>query len=111
MTFKKTFNKIFGVNLNKNEKEALDKEIKSQLGTYMDRHANEIDAIILWQLHEQLGFGPIRLKRFYMRFRPQLDALHNRYELPISDEPWLCTQQLKEYGIDLTEWRKEVENK
>lgn len=68
-----------------------------------------LDAIILWELHTQLGLGPKRLKKFFDGFSDALNALVNRYEMDISDDVWLCTHKLKEIGVDVEDWYRQKE--
>lgn len=107
MQIKKIGGKIYGASLTSSEQKAIDLEIKRQLAEYENKHNIEIDAMILWILHEEFGFGEYRLKKFYDRFENSLKDLLGRYEMEDSDTVWLCTQKLKEYGIDLEEWNKE----
>jgi len=109
MVVKKVKGQVIGAQLSVSEKKAMNIEIQKQLAEYEKLHAIEVDAIFLWQLHVQLGFGPERLKRFYNNFRPELDRLINRYEdgTPKGDI-WVSTQALKDYGIDLEKWREEL---
>lgn len=51
------------------EKKAMDLEIQRQLAEYDQKHLVEIDAMILWVLHERFGFGPKRLRQYYDSFR------------------------------------------
>ena len=88
----------------------MNQEIRNQLAEYDRKNELEIDAMVLWVLHEQFGFGPKRLRHFYDAFSYAMDELVNRYVMDDSDQPWLCTYKLKEIGIDLEEWRKEKEN-
>lgn len=39
------------------EKKAMNLEIQRQLAEYDKKHATEIDALILWVLHSEFGFG------------------------------------------------------
>ena len=89
------------------EKRIMDSAIQKQIAEYDRKHAIEISALILWCLHEEFGFGLERLKRFYDCFDRDIKALVDRYELDNSDDIWLCTHKLKEYGIDLEQWAKE----
>lgn len=107
MQIKKSGGKIFGAIFTASEQKAIDMEIQRQLADYDKKHADELDSMILWQLHEQLGFGPKRLKRFYKNFAPAVEELRKRYEIEDSDQVWLCTRKLKEYGIDLEKLRNE----
>lgn len=107
MFVKKSTGKVYGASLSASEKKAMDIEIKRQIADYTRCHNRELDAMILWELHEQFKFGPKKLKRFYNDFAPAIEALVNRYEMDESDDTWLCTHKLKEYGIDLEQWEKE----
>ena len=107
MYVKKLGSRIIGADLTAGEKKALEIEIRKELAEYDRKHTREVDAIILWLLHERFGFGPKRLKEVYDAFGEHVDALVNRYELNRADTIWLCTKKLKEYGVDLEEWAKE----
>lgn len=99
--------KVYGAHLTAAEKKAMDIEIRRQLAEYDLKHANELDAMILWHLHEEFDFGPKRLKQFYDTFAVRLDELIKHYEMTDSDMVWLCTYKLKQYGIDIEEWNKQ----
>lgn len=96
MYMKKAGGKVYGAHLTAAEKKAMDIEIRRQLAEYDLKHANELDAMILWHLHEEFGFGPKRL-----------NELIKHYEMTDSDMVWLCTYKLKQYGIDIEEWNKQ----
>ena len=69
---------------------------------------DELDAMALYILHEEFGFGEKRLKRFYERFSLGLKELGERYQMnEYEDRLWLCKKKLKEIGIDISEWRGE----
>ena len=106
MIVKKSGGQIFGAHLTAAERKAMNLEIQRQLAEYDLKHELEIEALILWTLHDQFGFGPTRLKRFYDRFNSSLKALVSRYELEDTDDIWLCTHKLKEIGVDLENWCK-----
>lgn len=109
MVVKKSCGKIFGADLTASERKAMEMEIRRQMAEIDRNNLREIDAIILWELHEQLGLGPERMKRFYRGFHKSLQKLLDRYEMEEIDQVWLCTQMLKDYGIDLDELAKECE--
>lgn len=90
-------------------KEAMKKQIMKELADWDQKHYQELDALVLWVLHEEFGFGEGRLKRFHDRFSKSIDELIERYVMDDSDDVWLCTRKLKEYGIDIEEWNKERE--
>ena len=91
MNIKKSGGKIFGAQLTSAEKKALDMEIKRQIAEYDKKHKLELQALILWELHEQLGFGVKRLKDFYNKFDISIDEMIERYHLEDDDRLWLCT--------------------
>lgn len=107
MFVKKTGGKIFGANLTAAERTAMQMEIQRELAEFDRKHMLEIDAIVLWGLHAQLGFGVERLKKFYDHFAESMDDLVNRYEMEQGDKVWLCTHKLKELGIDIEKWDRE----
>lgn len=110
MFTKKHKNKAYGITLTSAEKKAMNAEIARQTAEWDRKHLIEIEALILWELHEQFGFGPKRLKRFYDNFAKDIEKLVDRYCLETSDKVWLCTYKLKEYGIDIEEWHEERGN-
>lgn len=93
-----------------NEKKAMETELKSQLADWDKKHYNELDALVLWVLHSEFGFGEKRLKRFHDTFVKSIGELIKRYEMDDSDDVWLCTYKLKQAGIDISEWNKKGEN-
>ena len=110
MIFKKAGGKIYGVDFSKKEQEAINREIQAQCAEYDRKNVLEIDAIILWLLHEHFGFGMKRLRKFFDLFATEIAALCDRYEMEKDDSVWLCTYKLKEYGLDIEQWNKEDEN-
>lgn len=107
--FDKVKGKVVKVTYSKAEQQAMEAEIRRQAAEYDKKHENEIDAMMLWSVHKLCGFGPKRLKDFYFGFQPILDDLLQRFECSTSDTEWACTEALKEYGIDIEEWRAEFE--
>lgn len=107
--FKKAGGQIFGCQLNKKEQAALEQEVRSQLAEWSRKNTTEIDAMFLWFMHEEFGFGLKRLRRVYYGFRPYMEELAKRYEMKGSDTPFLCTEKLLKYGVNLDDWEKEVD--
>lgn len=69
------------------------------------QNEKEIDAMILYILHTEFGFGEKRLKRFYDRFSLGLKELGERYQMnSFDDKIWLCQRKLQEEGIDISKW-------
>ena len=109
MRFKRSGKTIFGVDLSPSEERAIDKEIERRLAVYSRKHNIEFAAMVLYELHEQFGFGETRLRRFYDGFDKDLSDLIDRYEMTDDDMSWLCTYKLKEKGIDVAKWHDENE--
>lgn len=105
--FKKANGHIYGVQFSAKEQKAIDAEILRQCAEYDRKNMNEVDACILWLLHERFGFGYKRLRLVHDLFSKELNALVKRYEMEDGDAVWLATHKLKEYGIDINEWNKE----
>lgn len=57
MQVKKAGGKVYGAVLTAAEKKAMDLEIQRELAEYDRKHIAEIDATILWVLHEQFGLS------------------------------------------------------
>lgn len=107
MKRKKAFGKSYGVYLSVNEQKALDKETRRQLAEITRKHELDIDALVLWHLHEEFGWGPKRLRRFFDTFSVAIKELSDWYAMEETDQAWLEAYKLKEYGIDIEKWSKE----
>lgn len=105
--FNKVGGHIISTQFSKKEQAAIDKEIQRQCAEFDMKNATEIDALILWLLHEKFGFGMKRLRRFFDLFSTEFDALIERYQMEEGDKVWLCTYKLKEYGVDIEKWNEE----
>lgn len=81
MQVKKAGGKVYGAVLTAAEKKAMDLEIQRELAEYDRKHIAEIDATILWVLHEQFGFGAQRLRTYYDAFHDRIKELVSRYEM------------------------------
>lgn len=107
MRIKKNKGRAYGIDLTLSEKRAMEAEIKRQLAEYNKKNSLEIEALILWELHENFNFGPKRLKKFHDHFAEDISALVERYNMSDSDDVWLCTRKLKDAGIDIQKWYDE----
>lgn len=104
MQIKKSGKTIFGANLSAAEKKALNIEIGRQLSDWNQKNIAEVDACILWTLFYNYGWSHEQLREFYDQFHDRMNKLSDYYQLGKSDQPWLCTQKLKDIGINLEEW-------
>ena len=101
--------------MNKEIREALEAEAdrmaKEAIAEMNRDNEEELDAMVLYILHEEFGFGEKRLRRFYDRFSQGLRDLGERYALNEYDERlWLCQRKLREAGIDISKWKGEKED-
>ncbi len=109
MRVKKSLGRVYGAELTAAERKAMNIEIEKQLAEYTRKHQAEFDALVLWELHIQLGWGEKRLRKFFDAFGGAVNALVKRYEMEDEDDVWLCTQKLKEMGVDIEQWEREKE--
>lgn len=88
------------------QRETMKAEINRQMLKTHEQFTNDFDAMILYQLHVQLGFGKKRLRRFWDGFKVAHKELVEFYEMP-NDGGFLCREQLKRIGVDVEQWNKE----
>ena len=112
----KSGGQVIGGKLTAAEKKAMNIEINRALAERMKQNEIAVDAMILWAMHEEFGFGEKRLKRFYDNFIPRYKALMEFYGIHPGDKSfgaeetdteWLHVRKLKEIGVDLESWHKE----
>ena len=70
---------ILGAELTAKERHALDIEVRKAAAEMARKHADEVDAILLWWLREKLGFGYERLKQFHHDFAKDGKTLDELY--------------------------------
>lgn len=95
--------------MNKRQKQAMEDAINKQIAEADAKYCNEVDAVVLWTLHRELGFGPTRLRRFWEALYQNHNEMVKRYEMS-GEYPWICTYKLKEIGVDVEAWNKELSN-
>lgn len=84
---------------------AMNHEINQQLLEMDKQFTLDIDTMVLWTLHKCYGFGPKRLKEFYLNmFREHL-RMREFYEM---DELYPERHKLKEKGVDIETWFSEL---
>lgn len=101
--------------LNKEVKEAMEAEAERMAKEAIDemnrQNEDELDAMVLYILHAEFGFGETRLKRFYDSFSTGLRELGERYKMnEYGDRLWLCQRKLEEAGIDISKWKEKKED-
>jgi hypothetical protein len=67
------------------------------------------DACILWTLHTSLGFGEKRLKKIFLDFNREHNRMREYYQLNDAEgNGYVARELLRQSGIDLEAWEKEV---
>ena len=87
------------------ERRAMEDEINRQTAQNVKNMSVDLQALVLWELHAQLGFGKKRLLRFQKKFLPMIQELQRFYEVrSANDTDFICKYKLKqEVGIDVEE--------
>ena len=107
MQIKKYKGQIFGAVLSPKEKKALDLEVRRAIAAEEQKFDRAMDAMVLYTLHREFGFGKDRLRRFYEAFLAGRNELIERYQSP-EDNAWIAEQELKRLGVDLDAWSAEI---
>ena len=112
MRVRKAGKVLLGADLTNEEEHVLNMEIQKTIADYDRNNTDELDAMILWNLHLIFGFGEKRLMQFYNAFNKDLHAPCERYErTDRTDELWVCTHKLKEkFGIDIHALNDQIRN-
>jgi hypothetical protein len=80
---------------------ALEGSIREQISKSIGRLKGNIEAIVLWQLYQQLDLGVEELEAFLEGFQPALQELNEFYGLSDVDETeCACVYNLKSIGFD-----------
>lgn len=89
--------------LTNRERKALENEINRQTAQNVKNLSLNLQALVLWQLHEQRGWGKKQLLEFQKAFLPAIKELQRFYELEnASETDFVCRYKLKnEVGIDV----------
>jgi hypothetical protein len=107
MFVRKLGKRVIGADLTAAERRAMNIEIGKEFAEYDRKNTTEIDAIVLFLVAKHFDADAEELREFYDDFISQMEALADRYELEVEDNPWLCTHLLKDMGVDIDAWRNE----
>lgn len=91
--------------LTNKQKKALYDEVNRQTAKNVKSLSQNLQAMVLWCLHEHLGFGKKRLLRFQKAFLPMIEELQEYYLAESAeDTEFALKYRLKhECGIDVEE--------
>ena len=80
---------------------ALQGSIREQIGKSIEKLKSNIEAIVLWELHEQYDLTVEELEAFLDRFQPALKELQDFYDVESTEDTELaCVYNLKSIGFD-----------
>ena len=97
------------LNLPNNVNKALSDEINKQILEHDSSFSVDSDAAVLWTLHTVFGFGKKRLRRFWEACYSEHQNVREYYMADSSEETaWICRSKLKEIGVDIEKWYKEI---
>ncbi len=92
--------------LNKSQQKALDNEVNRQLKDMKNEFLMDADAMILYTLHKEFGFGKQRLIKFFKTFINDYGKFIDEYDV---EGGWMAAYRLKEAtGLDIKELHKEM---
>lgn len=66
----------------------------------------DLDTMVLWTLYKCYGWGPKRLKDFFMKLDEEHRRMREFYE---TDELYPGRMKLKEKGVDIEAWNAELD--
>jgi hypothetical protein len=89
----------------------MNEEIHRQIVEHDRKYSMDLDAMILWTLHCFTDWDKDKLRAFWDECFKEHQYLRDFYELNPEDDDWLYRFKLKDMGIDIEEWYKEVEEK
>lgn len=106
MIFKKFNGQIFDIELSKKEQRALEAEIKRQMLEYHRQFIDDFDYMVMDLLHDHLGLGYTRLRRFYDAFCEAYDAMEKHYEMADAGM-YIARKKMNELGVNIEQWNSE----
>ena len=84
------------------EMKALEGAIRKQIAESVGKLSGNIEAIVLWQLHEQFELTVEELDAFLDRFQPALQELKDFYDVDSTEDTEMaCVYNLKSIGFDV----------
>jgi hypothetical protein len=88
------------------QKEALRQECIKEFDNLLDMYNRQVALQVLHILRFDYGFGQKRLKEFSDKLAAMQSNTIIRYEVENDDVPDICEIQLRESGIDISEFVK-----
>lgn len=92
--------------MNSKSRKAMMEEINRQIIESDTKYRDNLDALVLYTLHDKYGFGPRRLRQFWEAMSEVHEELITYYDMP-EDGPWIMLEKLKSLGVDIHQWNEE----
>lgn len=108
MDFIKSCGQIIRVALNAKERKAFHEMLSEEIRKASADHEKEEMAVVAWVLNRRLGWMENGITNFLKDYYPMLRELNTHYEVDATDVPWLCSEKLKENGIDFEKIYTEI---
>lgn len=89
-------------------KKAMMHEIHRQVLEMDRQYQLDVDTMILWGIRQYMGWGPKKLKDFYLFMFNEHMRMREYYEM---DDMYPERKKLKDIGVDIEEWYNELLNK
>ena len=100
--------KVFKNQPNANQKKTLHQECVKEFDKLLADYNRQVALQVLYILRFDFGFGQERLKRFSDRLAEMQITTIDRYEATDGDVPEICEIKLRDSGINVEEFLKEV---
>ena len=103
----RAMSKVFKDQPTSGQRKALLQECVKEFDTLTKNFEYDVNVKLFYLFHFKYGFGIKRLLQLSKDMKEIFEGLHSRYELPESEDVWLCKKKLAEKGIDVDELLKE----
>lgn len=101
MFVKQANGKVFGAQFTKKEQQAIDIEVRKLVAEQNDVYNKDLDAVLLFALRQEFGFGKKRLEQFFNAAKQIAKTYHEQYQSKDTSLPEHCKSELLKIGVDL----------
>lgn len=93
------------------EKRKLVQEIRTECVEQTRGYEVQLDAVTLFVLHTEFGFGKQRLQRFYDALFAKRREMQEKFQMPGEDDDYAIWHFLLEDGIDVEQMYREQDQR
>lgn len=101
MFVKQASGKVFGAQFTKKEQQAIDMEVRKLVAEQNDVYNKDLDAVLLFVLRQEFGFGRKRLEQFFNAAKKISKTYHAQYQSKDTSLPEHCKSELLKIGVDI----------